>query len=296
MEIRKYIFRSKIVDEPQKGPSGRAVAGVRLLRDKHGNHARDDVSFSRRNCDHGVCASCLVGQVVTCAALKGEVFKCPQCAQPWNSWDTRSRTDEETSAAGGGGKRSKVAPYSVERTTWGALPAEQAVFQPPSVRRFYQQHAQAGAVTPPVGSFALAVTAGGDGGKVTNWHCVLPVAADDAQGKQHACQVLQVLGRHLRSSIVEELAPSFSVRGIDRQVDYRAIVELALTDESMLAKFMRSLICGYDAVPSRPEFRDSEVVRKRLMAAWVCTQRLWAGRPAQARTLLELSCRSWVEG
>jgi len=224
-----------------------------------------------------------VGQVVTCAALKGEVFKCLQCAQPWNSWDTRSRTDEETFAAGGGGKRSKVAPYSVERTTWGALPAEQAVFQPPSVRRFYQQHAQAGAVTPPVGSFALAVTAGGDGGKVTNWHCVLPVAADDAQGKQHACQVLQVLGRHLRSSIVEELAPSFSVRGIDRQVDYRAIVELALTDESMLAKFMRSLICGYDAVPSRPEFRDSEVVRKRLMAAWVCTQ-LLVGRQAGSGT------------
>ena len=96
--------------------------------------------------------------------------------------------------------------------------------------------AQAEAATPPVGTFALAVTAAGAGFVVRlhtacrsrNWrgqNACLP-GAHDQGGIGIPPSFLSLLPR-LRCSA-----------SIDRQVDYRAIAELALLNESMLAKFM----------------------------------------------------------
>jgi len=152
------------------------------------------------------------------------------------------------------------------RCTWGGLNPERAVFQPPSVRRFFEAHS--GQQPAPVGTFALAVTAAGHEGEITTWDCELP-GAGDPSSEALVCQALRILGRQLRASIVRECIPSFSVRGSERQVDFSAIVALAMRDVSKLGKFIRSLCCGDDAVPSEEEFRENELARKRLMSSWV---------------------------
>jgi len=169
------------------------------------------------------------------------------------------------------GKRKTAEEFETVRCTWGESP-ERAVFQNPSARKFFQTHSGQPA-SPPVGTFVLAVTAASEG-EITTWDCELPGPEGDAITQDLVCQTLRILGRQLRASIVRDCVPTFSVRGIDRQVDFSAIVALAMRDVSKLGKFIRSLCCGDDAIPSEKEFRENDLARKRLMSSWVVTQLL----------------------
>ena len=259
-------------------PSGQECG--RLLRDATGCQVRDEVSCSRRECQHIVCTSCLL-QGVLKAARRGEVYMCPveACGHRWCSWDTRSR--EDGSGAGGKRKRGEAEVFRTEQGTWGLQP--EAYLQPRGVRKFYRAHPppkecppERGYTPPKVGEFAFAVSAGVAKGGGSTWDAVFPGPTGnspaDVAARQRNSEALRVLGRELRGSIVKDGKASFPVVGSAAQVDFGHISTAAIQETTAFGGFMRALCSGSDEVITPEEFRNAPEKRKTFLAAWSSAQ------------------------
>ena len=245
------------------------------LRDASGLQVRDDVSCSRRECQHVLCANCLLRGSIE-AAQKGRVYSCTLCGHKYLSWDTRKREDSGGAVKPVGRAQGKLGrgdvglPTSVfktERVSWGPQP--DAYFRSAHVRDFYlanpppvENPPEAGWEPPKVGNFAFAVSAGtADGVRTWDGAFVGKPASElgaDEEVLLHASleaheQLFRVLGRQLRASVVQDCKASFPVSGKAAQVDYEQVCSSAIDDKSVFGAFLRSLCCGESKVAPEPK-------------------------------------------
>ena len=253
----------------------------KLLRDAKGCQARDDVSCSRRECQHVLCSTCLLKGVVA-AAKTGNMYACTQCDHKYYSWDTRSLEDAVVEGLQGAGKRKRGGQEEpptlgrkskITKTSWGAHP--EAFFRSAQAREFCLKHPPP--ANPPLGEFVLAITGGTEDGMRT-WEGVFPHPelglGATSETRLHYATLFRILGRQLRASIVAECTDAFPVNCAAAQVDYEHICTSAIEDKTLFGSFLRSLCSGSDTIITKEQFRVDITERKMLLAAWSCGQLL----------------------